>query len=307
MSEERDLVLRARDGDREAFGALAQRCRPWLLARCFRPTRDPNTAEDLAQEALLLAYRDLSQLRDPEHFRSWLSQIASNVCRMHLRRVATRLETEATEWVEASPVSPAPDVPSELAEALATLDPESHRLVNLIYRMGLSLTEAATLTSLTPSAMKSRLHRIRVRLRKEMLTMAAAEAEWELRTVLLVEPEEELRESLRTALLAAGYTVKVLPTGEEAITAVRNRRGQLLVLDKHCVEPHWLEVMALVQTHPWGLRNVPICAIVDPGNERDVLAAWHAGASVCLTRPPAPARLVGYVKHLGESWGKGAP
>ncbi len=306
MKDERQLVLRAAHGDRDAFGVLTENCRPWLLALCYRQVRDPNTAEDLAQEALFLAFRDLAQLRDPEHFRSWLSQIAANVCRMHLRRVRARPEEVASEVVETVAEATEPTVPLGLEEALAALSPTNRKLVDLVYGSEFSLSEAAEALALSPSAVKSRLHRAREQLRKEMLTMTASQEPWELRTILLVEPDPGVQASLREGLTAAGYEVLVLPTGEEAITAVRDRRGQCLILDKHCVAPHWLEVMALVQTDPWGLKNVPICAVVDPDNERDVFAAWHAGAAVCLTRPPEPDRVVGYVGHLQETWGRGA-
>lgn len=306
MKDERQLVLCAAHGNREAFGALAESCRPWLLARCYRQVRDPNTAEDLVQEALLLAFRDLAQLRDPDHFRSWLSQIAANVCHMHLRRVRARPQEMASEVVETAAAVADATVPFGLEEALAALSPTNRKLIDLVYRSAFSLSEAAEVLALSPSAVKSRLHRAREQLRKEMLTMAASEETWKLRTVLLVEPDAGVQTSLREGLTAAGYEVLVLSTGEAAIAAVRDRRGQCLILDKHCLEPHWLEVMALVQTHPWGLKNVPICVVVDPDNERDVFAAWHAGAAVCLTRPPEADRVVGYVRHLRETWGKGA-
>ena len=90
MDDEAKLVMRAMNGDREAFGLLAQRCRPWLLGLCLRLVEDGSGAEDLVQESLLRALRDLPQLRDAERFRPWLARIALNACRMHLRRLLAR-------------------------------------------------------------------------------------------------------------------------------------------------------------------------------------------------------------------------
>lgn len=304
MRDEAQLVRRAVNGDLDAFSALVSACRPWLLARCYRQVRDPNLAEDLAQETLLLAFRDLAQLRDPDYFRPWLSQIATNVCRTHLRRLQARPK-EVLSDPSALTTTPAElEDPPGLADALAALTPTNRRLIDLVYGGDLSLSEAAEALSLSPSAVKSRLHRAREQLRKELRAMTASEEAWELHTILLVEPDSELQASLREALTTAGYKVLVLPTGEDAITAVRARRGQCLILDKHCVTPHWLEVMALVQTDPWGLKHVPIFALIDPDSERDVFAAWHSGAAVCLTRPPSPQRVLGYVRHLQETWGR---
>ena len=63
-----ELVARAAGGDPEAFGVLAEAVRPWLFALCQRLVRDRNAAEDLVQETLFLAYRDLPALRDPSCF-----------------------------------------------------------------------------------------------------------------------------------------------------------------------------------------------------------------------------------------------
>ena len=189
--------------------------------------------------------------------------------------------------------------------ALAALGEEDRELVCGHYVEGRSLGELAGKLALSPAAVRSRLYRARVRLRKEMEAMGEGRGKgWRLRTILLVEPDEQVREPLAEGLRGAGYEVVVLPNGEAAIEAVREKRGQLLILDKDCLEPHWLEVMGLVRTDPYGLANVPICTLVDcPATERELRLAWHAGAEVCLSRPPSLDRLLGYVRHLEESWG----
>ena len=315
MREERELVTAAAAGDREAFGTLSEGSRPWLRGLCLRLVHDPVAAEDLVQETLLLALRDLGQLRDFGSFRGWLSRIATNCCRAHLRRLLSAPE----QALEDEPAEPAPpsEPPLRVDQALARLSPDSRRLLHLFYGEGLSHGEAGLVLSVSAPAVKSRLHRARVVLRKEMLAMLTDEERtrlgvsddvpWELRTALLVEPEASLREPLTHALESAGYEVISLPTGEAAISAVRERRGHCLLLDKHCVEPHWLEVMALVRADPWGARNVPICVFIDwhpagSDSDRDVFLAWSAGAAICLTRPFRVQEVVHYVQQLRVEW-----
>jgi RNA polymerase sigma-70 factor (ECF subfamily) len=309
---ETNLVLQAAAGDREAFGRLAETCRPWLFGLCLRVVRDSCAAEDLVQQALLLAWRDLAQLREPERFRAWLSRIAANVCRMHLRRrLARPAEMPLAEEAPAGTCE-APDAPLGVDQALVGLDLADRRMLTLFYGEGLSHAEVGEVLALSAAAVKSRLHRARERLRKEMLAMMTDEqktrldvtekAPWKLRTILLVEPDSDVRESLRKALTAAGYEVLMLPTGEAALAAVRERRGQLLILDKHCGEPHWIEVLVLLQADAWSRENVPVAVLIDPGSERDVILAWQAGAQLCLTRPPLPDELVGFVKRLERLW-----
>ena len=75
------LVLAARDGDREAFATLLDRHRSVLLALCRRMLGDALAAEDAAHEAILQALLCLERLRLPEKFGPWLCGIGLNVCR----------------------------------------------------------------------------------------------------------------------------------------------------------------------------------------------------------------------------------
>lgn len=70
-----ELVARVRGGDVEAFGQLIQRYERSLLAVVLAQVRDVQAAEDVAQEALLLAFRRLETLRDAARFGPWLMQI----------------------------------------------------------------------------------------------------------------------------------------------------------------------------------------------------------------------------------------
>jgi RNA polymerase sigma-70 factor (ECF subfamily) len=290
---------------------LAEGCRPWLFGLCFRLVRDREAADDLVQETLLAAFRSLSQLREPASFRPWLSRIAVNACRMHLRRLVSAPETTAPAEVPCQPEHVPWEAPPAVADGLARIGSADRRALRLLYGDGLSYAEMAEVLSLSVSATKSRLHRARERLRKEMLTMMTpqeqirlgviSETPWTLRTVLLVEPDPGLCGALRDAIAAAGYEVVALPTGEAALDAARERRGQMLILDKRCLEPNWMEVLTLLQGDAWARENLPIAVLVDR-NDRDVFLAWHAGAAVCLTRPFDVSELVEYVRRMERLW-----
>ena len=310
MDIEADLVTRARAGDRGAFDELATRSRPWLVGLCFRLVHDANTAQDLAQEALVAAFQKLGQLRDASRFRQWLGTVALNVCRMHLRALGSRPE-DAVPLCEAPASDERTDAPYDVDEALRRIDPMSQRVLLLAYIVGLSEAEIADVLSLSTQAAKSRLHRARQRLRKEMIStmtdqekarLGLGEAPWALRTILLVEPDQSVREPVHAALADAGYEVTVLLTGEASLEAAKGHRGDMLILDKHCGEPHWLEVLTLLQADEWSRENLPVGLLIDAGNSRDITLAWQAGAFLCLTRPPDPAELVRFVQRIGQVW-----
>src|SRR5262252_8142480 len=64
-------VLRARDGDREAFDVVAASVVDRMYAVARLVLRDADRAEDAVQEALVRCWRDLPTLRDPERFDAW--------------------------------------------------------------------------------------------------------------------------------------------------------------------------------------------------------------------------------------------
>ena len=75
-----ELVERARRGDQGAFSALAAAHVDRCYALAFRILRDPHRAQDATQQALIGAWRDLPDLRDPERFDAWLYRLVVNAC-----------------------------------------------------------------------------------------------------------------------------------------------------------------------------------------------------------------------------------
>lgn len=321
MADEVWLVNKAKAGDQTAFDVLAEVCRPWLYGLCVRLVHDRSTAEDLVQESLLRAYRDLPQLRDPARFRAWLTRVAVNACRMHLRRRLGLPE----EILDGDPVAMQAvdqgenDEPLvDIAQALSDLDQTNCQIVLLFYDEELSHAEIAEVMSLSAAAVKSRLYRAREALRKEMLAMMSAEQKhklgvgeekpWELKTVLLVEPDATLRESIRAALVQAKYEVVVLPNGEIVLQAAQQHRGQMLILDEECSAPPWLEVVTLLRGDEWSRENLPVGLLVskhgenNPEDQRKVILAWHAGVQLILTKPVDMKELVSFVNAIAAKW-----
>lgn len=155
------LVVSAREGDRDAFGALYFRFHRLvhgiLLARLSRAD-----AEDLAQEVFLAAWERLDDLRDAGGFGGWVAAIARNRATSHLR---------ARREGEALPDDLPGGTPSE-AEALAVLSairllPEAYR-EPLVLRLveGMTGPEIARQTGLTEGSVRVNLHRGFAKLRE---------------------------------------------------------------------------------------------------------------------------------------------
>src|SRR3989442_8237484 len=88
------LIRGAQNGDRAAFEEMVRRTSRLVFARLYLETGDAHRAEDLLQEALLRAYRALSELRQPEQFRTWLLSIAQNVLTDSARHEARQKRAE---------------------------------------------------------------------------------------------------------------------------------------------------------------------------------------------------------------------
>jgi RNA polymerase sigma-70 factor (ECF subfamily) len=83
---ESTLVVRAIQGDEEAYASLMTMAGDRLLAIAFRILRDLQAAEDAVQVALVSAWRDLPTLRDPDRFDAWLTRLLIRACYAEARR-----------------------------------------------------------------------------------------------------------------------------------------------------------------------------------------------------------------------------
>ena len=97
---DRDLVERARAGDRDAFASLVHQVSDRLYAVAFRILRDTGLAEDALQNALVTAWRQIPHLRDADRFDAWIHRVLINSCYVEARR--TR------QWTDQDPGYPGP-------------------------------------------------------------------------------------------------------------------------------------------------------------------------------------------------------
>lgn len=159
---DRDLVVRAREGDRDAFARLAAAAIVQLDGAARLIVRDPERAKDAVQECLIRAWRDLPSLRDPDRFEAWLRRLLVRSCFDELRRSRRRpIEVALTELHHPAGGDHAPAVADRdaLERAFRRLQPEQRAVLVLHHYLGLSLAEVADALNVPAGTARSRLHR----------------------------------------------------------------------------------------------------------------------------------------------------
>lgn len=174
--DDRELVNLARQGNKEAFCRLMERYQILAERVALRMVGAVDTAQDLAQEAMLQAYISLGDLQKEESFRSWLYGIVMNVSKSYLReqnrrqRLDVVLDDEHPGGSSEDPQQAA--VENELHRlVLAAIEdlPPAHRETALLYYYeSLTLPEVAAITGASAGAIKIRLHRARNHLREKL-------------------------------------------------------------------------------------------------------------------------------------------
>jgi len=178
------LIVRCLRGDQQAYTALYDAVAPGLYRLAYSILLDRQDAEDVLQEALVYAFRNLRQYQaDRGAFRTWLYTITVSRCRNARRRKwlpLTALTSLLNVGIEPSePIDHTPEaaiarmgVREALESALTTLSPRLREAIALRYGQGLSYREMADILECPQKTAESR-----VRLAHEGLRAAMSESD----------------------------------------------------------------------------------------------------------------------------------
>lgn len=172
MTDELAWIIRAQQGDDEAFTYLVEAYQKPVYNLCYRMLGEPEAAEDAAQETFLKAYQNMLRFDSQRSFATWLLSIAAHHCidRLRRRRFTSFSIDEDEEGQMEIPDRSAPDPETETAKRqerqrlhglLQSLDPTDRAAIVMRYWHDASEVEIAQALKLTVPAVKSRLHRAR--------------------------------------------------------------------------------------------------------------------------------------------------
>ncbi len=157
---DRELLAAAQHGDEAAFVDLIRSRSNRLFAIAHRILRDIDRAEDALQDALVIAWRDLRGLRDPDRFDAWLTRLLVNVCIAQAARERRRAAN-----LRVLPVD-GPAAPDELVSVadrdllergFRRLTPDQRALLVLHHFLGYAPSEIAETLGIPAGTARSRL------------------------------------------------------------------------------------------------------------------------------------------------------
>ena len=156
-----DLIEAAQNGDRAAYVDLIRVRQDHLFATAQRILRDIDRAEDALQDALVIAWRDLRGLRDPDRFDAWLQRLLINVCITHATRERRRTANLRVLPVD-GPAGP-DDLLSvadrdQLDRGFRRLPPDQRAILVMRHYLGYSPSEIAETLGIPDGTARSRLH-----------------------------------------------------------------------------------------------------------------------------------------------------
>jgi len=184
-----ELVLRARSGEKEAYGQLVTRYQGHVYGLAYSFVSNWAEAQDITQETFIRAYMNLDQLRDPNRFAAWLRRVTFGVAMNWLktfrpglfRQLEGHVDLEYGEIPDFC-TSPCENVQKkELAEAvleaIASLPPKYRVPLTMFHLNGLSYKKVAKFLDIPIGTVKTVIHRAKKKLKPALSAYASKELE----------------------------------------------------------------------------------------------------------------------------------
>lgn len=176
------LVRKSQNDDERAFGELVSRYESKVYSLALKMLRNPEDAEDVLQDTFLRAYRGIKSFKGNSTFSTWVYRITANSALMRLRKrqlptVSIDDADEREAPINIADWAPGPveqmlnqETQAAMTEAIEALPPEFRQVFVLRDIEELSNAEVAEILDLSVAAVKSRLHRARLKVRNRLAT-----------------------------------------------------------------------------------------------------------------------------------------
>jgi len=170
---DREDVRRVLAGEVDAFEGIVRRWQGPLVNLAYRFCRNRAGAEEMAQEAFVMAFRKLDRWKESARFSTWLFALALNVYRSQMRRVRPPEVPLSTDREPEAKDNPAEEILRSQSDevvrrGVARLPAKYRDALILVYFEERSVKDAASMLGVPDGTIKARLHRGREMLRKRL-------------------------------------------------------------------------------------------------------------------------------------------
>ena len=226
-----------------AFEVLVRRHGPMVLSLCRGVLHDDHPADDAFQATFLVLARRASTIRDRDHLAPWLGRVARRIARRSRAEAVRRADRERrltgidAQAALAVSESAGPEVASLVRAEVDRLPEVDRLLVQLTYWQGKTYEEAAALLSWPIGTVRSRLSRVRDRLRGRLTrlglapTLAVAGSAGLVQAASAAQPPEALiLQTIRAATRSAGGIPAAVAAGVVPATVAALANGELTTM-----------------------------------------------------------------------------
>jgi RNA polymerase sigma-70 factor (ECF subfamily) len=166
-----NVVRKAQGGDRTAYKVLYEQHAEAMFNICIKMSGDYQIAQDILQDAFVIGFQNLHQLKDQGKFSGWLKRIVINECIRHSKAKFTNVEflPDSIEVDDVQTESVLNNISFEqINKAIQNL-PEGYRQVFTLYVIeDYTHKEIASLMNISESTSKSQYHYARQALKKSL-------------------------------------------------------------------------------------------------------------------------------------------
>ena len=151
--EGKDLIMRARQGDRDAFAEIYSQVYQDLYRFALYTLKNRHDAEDVVADTVMAAYEQIRKLRSEEAFRGWIFKICSNICKRKLKEYLNKTEELPDDLIAAT---------GDLAEdahvraAFARLSHEERLIISMHIFAGYTSKEIGGILHMSDNTVRSK-------------------------------------------------------------------------------------------------------------------------------------------------------
>jgi RNA polymerase sigma-70 factor (ECF subfamily) len=160
---DKDILIRARAGDLEAFEFILSFYEKSIYNYCLKILKNPHSATDVAQETFIKVYTHRKNIDPEKNIKTWIFTIATNTAYDFLRSKKRKNEISLDEGSETisglKAYYPEEGVVSDVEKAMEQINPEYKKVLLLFYQQGFQYQEIAEMLEMPINTVKTHISR----------------------------------------------------------------------------------------------------------------------------------------------------